>query len=81
MSLDAQELAQFAARILEELEADPEVPDDAELLDAALVIELRSINADGEPVSMVHSYTISERNVVAVGLLARALAAGLTPDE
>lgn len=80
MTLDAQALAEFAATTLEDLEQDDEVPDDAELVDAQLVIELTGTDADGDRISMVHGYTMSQRNVAGVGLLLRGLVAALRPD-
>lgn len=80
MTLDAQALARFAATTLEEIEQDPDVPADAELLDAVLVIELRATTPDEDTISMTHAFTMSERNVASVGLLMRGLVASLRPD-
>jgi hypothetical protein len=80
VSLDAQALGEFAARTLEQLEADDDVPPDAHLVDAALIVEVTGTDDDGDPISIVHGFTMSERNVAAIGLLIRGLRAAVAPD-
>ena len=78
---NAQALAEFVARTLDELDEDDELPPDAEVLDAVLIVEVGARDPeDGEPISMVQGFTMSERNVVGVGLMARGLAAYLQGD-
>lgn len=77
MMLDAQDLAEFAAKTLEELEGDAFLPDGARLSDAHLVVEVSGVDEDGDTVSWVQGFTMSGRNVAGVGLLVRSLAAAL----
>lgn len=74
-------LAEFAARTLDELDQDRDLPAGARLEDAILVLEVMATNDDGEPVSMVHGYVMSRRNVVGVGLAMRGLVALTMPDD
>ena len=76
MALDSQALAVFAAETLADLEAD-DLPADAELVDAALIVELRATDADGDEISMVHAFVMSKRNVALLGLLVRGEEAAL----
>lgn len=77
MTLDAQALATFAAETLEELEDDSELPTDPTLVDAHLIVEVIGTDDDGDPVSQVHGFTMSGRNVAGIGLLTRSLTAAL----
>lgn len=77
MALDAQALAKFAADTLEDLEGDNDLPIDPTLADAHLVVEIRGSDADGDPISQVHGFTMSTSNVAGIGLLVRALMASL----
>lgn len=79
--LDVTALAEFAAHIVDQLEADDEVPADATLTDAHIIVEVRGTSPDGDPTSMVQGFTMSERNVVGVGLTVRSLAAHLRHDD
>jgi hypothetical protein len=75
MALDVQALAHFAARTLEDIERDDDLPTDAELVDAVLIVEVHGTDEEQEAVSMVQGFTMSERNVVGVGLMVRGLVA------
>lgn len=81
MTLDTLTLAKFAATTLEDLEHDQDVPDDAELVDAHLIVELAGTDEDGDRISMVQGFTMSQRNVVGIGLMMRGLTASLNPDR
>jgi hypothetical protein len=81
-SLDPASLARFASRSLDELEADPGVPEGARVADAILIVELTAdaTSDDGWPLSQVHAFVLSRRDIVGLGLLVRAGHALLAPD-
>lgn len=73
MTLDAGPLAEHAAWVIDQVVSD--YGPDVELVDAVIAVEL-----DDDDSSTVVAYSIGKRNVTAVGILARALHATLTPD-
>jgi hypothetical protein len=80
MPLDSTDLAKFAAETLAELD-DDDLPADAMLVDAALIVELKATDPDGEELSMVHAFVMSKRNVCLLGLLVRGEHAALGDDD
>lgn len=75
--MNAQALAEFAAKTLAELEEDDDLPTDPTLTDAHLIVEVSGTDADGDSVSMVHGFTMSGSNVAGIGLLVRSLSGAL----
>lgn len=71
MALDPGPLGQLVAEFMEDIERD--YGEDAELQDAVICIEVRSIDEDDEPLSTVESRSLEERNTVAIGILTRIL--------
>jgi hypothetical protein len=78
--MDGAKLAEFAAKTLDDLDRDDDLPAGATLRDALLVLEVHGTDADGEDVSIVEAFVMSESDVVGIGLAMRALGAMMDPD-
>lgn len=83
MSLDPAAIGVQAARAMADLEAAQdrgELGDDVEVLAALVIVEVRSVNADGDTISTVSARVTDDRSVIALGLMERAHETFLDPD-
>lgn len=71
--IDPAPLGALVAHIMDELETDFPKDTKPQLVDALLVVEVRFTDSDGDDCSSVGSWTISQRNVVGIGLAQRSL--------
>lgn len=82
MSLDPAAIGVQAARAMADLEAAQDRGDlgeHAEVLAALVVVEVRSIDADGDTISTVSARVTDDRSVIALGLIERARDTFLDP--
>jgi hypothetical protein len=83
MPLDTTEVGVVAARVMEDLEhaADSgDLGDEPSVIAAAVIYEVRGTDTDGDATSVVGLRVTDNRNVLGLGLIARANEALLRPD-
>lgn len=73
MSVDPARLGELVARVMDELEQDFPEHTQPTLTDALLVVEVAFTDGDDDRCSSIGSWTLSQRNVVGVGLASRSL--------
>lgn len=78
MSIDPAPLAKLAASLIDELEE--EYGEDAELVDAVILVEVSHRDEDDDAASTVRGLGLSGRNTAAAGVLVRGLRAVLLPE-
>lgn len=81
MSIDTTEIGVVAARVMSDLEDDTTFGKDARVVAAMTVYEVRFTDEDGDPASAVGLRVTDDRNVVGLGLNARAYQALTDPDD
>ena len=79
MPIDPAPLAHLAAQFMDDIEQ--EYGEDAALVDALIIVEVHHVSEDDDDGdSVVEARVLSKRNVAAIGLATRGLAACLNPD-